>query len=286
MNNNLNLSIVREALQARLLVELMGNAMHKELVLKGGLAMRTVHGSVRYTKDIDLDADFMHSKERVQGIVNRSINRTIAAGLIDNAKVTMPKQTETTLRWKILGTQPGTKLPMNLTVEISRRAAITHGHVIEVPLPASYGDMGSGNNAAKIRVLDSQSIAVTKVMALTDPLRTAPRDLYDLHVLISAEILDPSNLLAEMPNAEKKLPLALAELWQKIESMTYAQFKSEVSSYLPAIVAADIDEGVFDDMRINVGTNVERWLKSAMETKLAATIVENPVNEKNKNKPR
>ena len=30
----------REALQARILVELMGNALAKELVLKGGLAMR------------------------------------------------------------------------------------------------------------------------------------------------------------------------------------------------------------------------------------------------------
>ena len=37
----------REALQARILVELMGNALAKELVLKGGLAMRLVHGSER-----------------------------------------------------------------------------------------------------------------------------------------------------------------------------------------------------------------------------------------------
>ena len=41
----LELALVREALQTRLLVELMSNAMHKELVLKGGMAMRAVHGS-------------------------------------------------------------------------------------------------------------------------------------------------------------------------------------------------------------------------------------------------
>ena len=67
MGPSLELAVVREALQSRLLVELMGNAVHKELVLKGGMAMRAVHGSVRYTKDIDLDADLKYSKERIQG---------------------------------------------------------------------------------------------------------------------------------------------------------------------------------------------------------------------------
>jgi hypothetical protein len=46
----------RELLQAKLLVELMSQAVHEELVLKGGLAMRAVPGSTRYTTDIDLDA--------------------------------------------------------------------------------------------------------------------------------------------------------------------------------------------------------------------------------------
>lgn len=69
---------VREALQSRLLVELMGNSLAKELVLKGGLAMRLAHGSERYTKDIDLDAAPVFSVQRIQGIVRRSIASTIA----------------------------------------------------------------------------------------------------------------------------------------------------------------------------------------------------------------
>jgi Nucleotidyl transferase AbiEii toxin, Type IV TA system len=86
----LELALVREALQTRLLVELMSNAMHKELVLKGGMGMRAVHGSVRYTKDIDLDADERASKERIQGVVRRSIERAVSSGLIANAVVTAP----------------------------------------------------------------------------------------------------------------------------------------------------------------------------------------------------
>lgn len=170
MNQIMELAVVREALQSRLLVELMGNAMHKELVLKGGMAMRAVHGSMRYTKDIDLDADLKHSKERVQGIVKRSIARAVTSGLIENVKVSEPKQTDTTLRWKIAGTQPGSLAPLNLTIEVSRRVTIINGHIIEVLLPDTFGGGASG---VKIQVLDSQAIAVTKVLALTDSNRMA-----------------------------------------------------------------------------------------------------------------
>lgn len=262
MNQAMELAVVREALQSRLLVELMGNAMHKELVLKGGMAMRAVHGSVRYTKDIDLDADLKYSKGRVQGIVKRSIERAVSSGLIANAKVTEPKQTETTLRWKIVGTQPGSDAPLNLTVEVTRRATITNGHIIEVPLPAVYG---GGAPGVKVRVLDSQAIAVTKVLALTDPKRMAPRDLYDLHVLIEAKVDDPTHLLLSLPEAGVRLPQAMAELWPKIEAMTYEQFKNDVIPYLPDNVAKAIDEDAFEDMRLQVGTSVEKWLKAATE---------------------
>jgi predicted nucleotidyltransferase component of viral defense system len=112
----------RELLQAKLLIELMSQAIHKELVLKGGLAMRAVLGSTRYTTDIDLDAVMPASVSRIQGIVRRSIDRVIKQqGLIEDPQVSEPKQTETTLRWKVNGRAPGTARPISLTVEVSRR---------------------------------------------------------------------------------------------------------------------------------------------------------------------
>ena len=273
MNQSMELAVVREALQSRLLVELMGNAMHKELVLKGGMAMRAVHGSVRYTKDIDLDADLKHSKERVRGIVKRSIERAVVSGLIANAKVSEPKQTETTLRWKIVGTQPGSNAPMNLTVEVSRRASMANGHIIEVPLPAAYAGGAAG---VRVQVLDSQAIAVTKVLALTDPNRLAPRDLFDLHVLIEAQVDNPARLFASLPNARERLPQAIAKLWPKIEAMTYARFRSDVVPYLPDNVAKAIDEDVFDEMRVKVGASVEKWLKAATEAPVTTGLATKP----------
>jgi hypothetical protein len=149
---------------------------------------------------------------------------------------------------------------MHLTVEVSRRATLSEGHVMEVELPPAY--MG-GVSGVKVQVLDSQAIAVTKVLALTDPHRMAPRDLYDLHVLIEAEVKEPSALLASLPDAASRLPQAMAELWPKIEAMTFAQFQSDVSPYLPKHVRVAIDEEAFDDMRVQVGENVERWLRKA-----------------------
>ncbi|WP_442777298.1 nucleotidyl transferase AbiEii/AbiGii toxin family protein [Sphaerotilus montanus] len=212
MAEELELAWVREALQTRLLVELMSNAMHKELVLKGGIAMRAVHGSVRYTKDIDLDADERASKERIQGVVRRSIERAVSSGLIANATVTTPKQTDTTLRWKIAGTQPNSSAPMHLTVEVSRRPKLIEGHVVEVALDKAFNRTGRD---VKIQVLDSQHIAVTKVLALTDPMRMAPRDLFDLNVLLEAGVKDPGPLLAQLSDAQLRLPLLMAELWPK-----------------------------------------------------------------------
>jgi predicted nucleotidyltransferase component of viral defense system len=256
----LELAWVREALQTRLLVELMSNAMHKELVLKGGMAMRAVHGSVRYTKDIDLDADERASKERIQGVVRRSIERAVSSGLIANATVTTPKQTDTTLRWKIAGTQPNSSAPMHLTVEVSRRPKLIEGHVVEVALDKAFNRTGRD---VKIQVLDSQHIAVTKVLALTDPMRMAPRDLFDLNVLLEAGVKDPGPLLAQLSDAQLRLPLLMAELWPKIEAMSYEQFRNDVVPYLPTTVGLAIDSEAFETMRVDVGVAVERWLQSA-----------------------
>ena len=255
--------VCREALQARLLVELMSNAIHKELVLKGGMAMRALHGSMRYTKDLDLNAHPSISKERVQGIVQRSIKKALAtSGLINNPKVTEPKQTDTTLRWKIFGTQPGGTEPIHVTIEVSRRKPHLHGHTTECSMPAQFGQPADG---VKIHVIDSQHLAICKVLALCDPHRQAPRDIFDLDILIQATLPDMGALLAQIPDAAQVLPRALKELWSNLEAMPYEQFRQEVIPYLPADTAALYTESYFDTMRLKVGERVEQWLQEAME---------------------
>ena len=233
--------------------------------------MRALHGSMRYTKDLDLNAHPSISKERVQAIVQRSIKKALAAsGLINNPKVTEPKQTDTTLRWKIFGTQPGGTEPIHVTIEVSRRKPHLHGHTTECSMPAQFGQSAEG---VKIQVIDSQHLAICKVLALCDPHRQAPRDIFDLDILIQATLPDMGTLLAQIPDASRVLPKALKELWGNLEAMSYEQFRQEVIPYLPAEAAKAYTESQFDTMRLKVGERVEQWIREAMDKETAQDSV-------------
>jgi predicted nucleotidyltransferase component of viral defense system len=250
----------RELLQAKLLVELMSQAVHEELVLKGGLAMRAVLGSTRYTENIDLDATPGASVTRLQGIVRRSIDRVLKQhGLLEDARVTEPKQTDTTLRWKVLGRAAGTARPVSLAVEVSRRpwAAAFQAELLELN-PAFAG----GATKGRVRVLNAQALAVCKVLALTDPRRDAPRDLFDLSILLETKLEDPADLLAKQPT--QRLEAALVDLWTKVESMDYTRFRAEVAPYLPTEAAAAVTEDRYAALQVLVGTGVEQWLEDAL----------------------
>jgi len=254
-------TFTRELLQAQLLVELMSNAVHHELVLKGGLAMRAVMGSTRFTKDIDLDAATSASVERLQGIVRRSIAKVVRqSGLIADVQVSEPKQTTTTLRWKVNGNAPGTMRPINLSIEVSRREWVAPFRTVELDLSPQFA---GGSARGRVLVLDSQALAVCKVLALTDPKRDAPRDLFDLSVLVEADVEDPSQLLASQ--SAERLQQALDELWSKVESMGYDRFCAEVASYLPAEVAEAITAEVYGQLQMVVAENVEGWVLRAQE---------------------
>ena len=48
------LNLERDLVQTRLLCAIFSRSVKNQIVLKGGLAMRLLFGSQRYTKDIDL----------------------------------------------------------------------------------------------------------------------------------------------------------------------------------------------------------------------------------------
>lgn len=76
-------------------------------------------------------------------------------------------------------------------------------------------------------------------------------------------LVDPGPLLAQMPDAKQRLPLIMAELWPKIEAMSYEQFRTDVVPYLPTEVGQAIDSEAFDAMRVDVGVAVEGGLQTA-----------------------
>lgn len=76
------------------------------------------------------------------------------------------------------------------------------------------------------------------MLALTNPNRDAPRDLFDLSILLETELENPAELLAEQ--SLQRLEQALVELWTKVDGMGYERFKTDVAPYLPPEVAATV----------------------------------------------
>jgi len=208
-----------------------------------------------------LDAVTAASAARIQGIVRRSIDRVIKQqGLLDDPQVSEPKQTETTLRWKVNGKAPGTARPISLTVEVSRREWAAPFRTKQLELNKEFA---GGAARGRVLVLDAQALAVCKVLALTDPKRDAPRDLFDLTVLLATELEDPAELLAHQ--SRDRLEQALAELWGKVEILGYDRFKSDVAPYLPPEIAEAVTKESYEEMQVNVATSIEQWLGTALE---------------------
>lgn len=242
--------IEMELIQARLLSAIFSRSVRNQVVLKGGMAFRALFGSQRATKDIDLAQDPRQSLASLQRLMRQSIQAS-TQGFLTDIQVTEPKQTQTTARWKIHGkTALGTEIA--LTVEVSRRG-IPSGHIEAkhyLPPDAAH------TAAVEIDVYSPGALAAAKVFALADDNRVAPRDLYDLDLLVRMKVTPPAELLAAIGD-----PLhAVQRIWDKLEIMTWPQFQSEVLPFLPLEVGARLTEGDFDAMRLRVGEAVQSWL--------------------------
>lgn len=249
-----------DEIQFLLLGEIARRTRKNEAVLKGGMAMRTMH-SARMSKDIDFSGDPNVSLPSLQKHIRDAVKATVAmlVGRVSNVRVSEPKQTETVCRWKINGEFSDTGSPFNLTVEISRRGLPPSEHVVSrnVVPPAGYRV-----GPFLVDVYDMEAMAASKVAALTSPDRTAPRDLYDLHVLIEKGAGAPVDLLKGQGADALKEQADI--LWQKIDGMTYSLFRSEVLPHLPSDARERFSEAIYDEMRMSVGGTVESWIESAL----------------------
>ena len=250
-------SVRRDMVQCHLLSCLFSKSFKGALALKGGFAMRAAHGSSRMTKDIDLAASSELPKIFVQNVVRHAVRDLRSTGIVANLEVTEPKQTDTTLRWKIGGYVGGSHL--NLTVEVSRRDRLPREHVKEVIFraPSAY-DLPP----IVCESFDATALAAAKTACLIDTRREAPRDIFDLFVLIEAEVIPPIELLRKMPR--EHLAQGLENLWTSVEKMDFKAAATELRPFMSLEAAANFDEELWDDMRLSVGKHVEEWLKQAL----------------------
>src|SRR6202045_4946009 len=228
-----SLSQVRDAIQQRLLTFLYRGSESSSLVLKGGAAIRVLTESARYTMDLDFDHDPHRSLASLQKIVRTAIERAVQGSGLVGIVITEPKQTETVARWKISGTT-STGEDLRLTVEVSRRRAPDPSHVLKVPVQIADRTLPR----VYVSVYDEQALADNKLAALIDDRRTAPRDLYDLELLLARGTC-PSSAAVDNLGGRSALLKRVAD---KLDLMGWNLFGDEVLPTLPDELNAHIDE--------------------------------------------
>jgi predicted nucleotidyltransferase component of viral defense system len=244
-------SQARAAFQLRLLTFLYRGSTTTSLVLKGGVAMRVLTESARFTQDLDFDHDPHRSLASLQNTVRTAIDRAIhGSGLIDTS-ISESKQTDTVARWKISG-RTSTGENLHLAVEVSRRQTPDPSHVLKIPVQIADRTLPR----VYVSVYDEQALADNKLAALIDDRRTAPRDIYDLELLLARGAV-PSAAAVENPVGRAMLMKRVAD---KLDLMSWALFRDEVLPTLPAEIQAHVDEDEYLAMKVRLLETLERGL--------------------------
>lgn len=256
--------VVRDLMQTRILAAMFDTATRNEIALKGGLALRAHYQSERYTKDIDLQTGSETPMARVKSIVESAIKSAVDMGIIENVSITAPKQTSVVQRFKVGGTIVGGGSLVNLTVEVSRRGMPPPNLISAI---AYAPDPEFGKKAVVINVYSPEAIAAAKVDCLLNPNRAAPRDVFDLALLIKMEVYPPVEVLRM--RGKDALAEGMKEVWRKLEIMPWAVAKEELLPYM-STEHNILDEKAWNDMVLDVGEAVERWLEEAHDAEISA----------------
>lgn len=228
------------------------------LILKGGMAMRAVFGSMRLTKDIDFDRDPSLSQEALKRSLSGNLLRAATMAGIKSGHVDITKSTSTTVRARLQGSV-GSVGDVRFDVEVSGREvpnkSLLRSEVVQPP--ARYGmapfSVLAYNNAA---------LAAMKIAAALSEQRYAPRDLYDLRDLIWSGA-DPTTLLAQQD--ESLLEDWAARSLGKLEMLSYSLAQQELLPYLPPDRRQALTEEAWIDHTLMVADAIGRWCTGALQ---------------------
>jgi len=252
------MSTLREQFMERLLREIFQRE-GSGFVLKGGAALRSLYGEQRYTKDIDLD--FTNPKRTANSLhnsVSASIDRAARGLGIRDITVSRPGKSEKSPRWK-LNFSDNEGRPFHVEIEVSRdESRAIPGNVV---LQAFIPQADQGIARFWVDIYDQQALTTSKIAALLG--RGLPRDVYDLDLL---HVVEPPPTEAQIrwaltrANLGDQEPAAL--LFDRMDSLTWDRFQSELRDSLNPAVADRIDAEEWESMKMRVLQYVESLLET------------------------
>ena len=203
-------------------------------VIKDGCNLRFFHRSVRYSEDMDLDVGELGAqafRDRVREIfTSRPFAQILEAREIAVDRVSEPKQTDTTQRWKLGLRVTGLAAPLPTKIECSRRgldAGVAFGRIDP--------DLARACHLPPLMVshYDAAAALRQKMGALAGRREPQARDVFDLHHLLAAgAALRP----ADAPDTD-----VVERACANAMAIDFAVFKSQVLAYLVPEAQAQYD---------------------------------------------
>ncbi len=158
--------VVREYWEVLFLKSLLESPHGKNLVFKGGTALRLAYGSPRFSEDLD----FALLKDSLRGKVDRLA--ASMAGPYPEASVTDVAEKRWTYLWEIKVSPAYLPHPFRVKVEISRRQVKGYGFRLRLITSPTTPLQALGNVATLEQLYED------KLACLAG--RTAPKDLFDV----------------------------------------------------------------------------------------------------------
>jgi predicted nucleotidyltransferase component of viral defense system len=224
-------------------------------VVKGGCNLRFFYRSVRFSEDLDVDVYGIPvatlRKNVDQVLAAQPFRDTVRAQRLEGVRVTAPKQTQTTQRWKVgLSLSPtGTELPTK--IEFSQRetdgaARVAHEPVSDVLLRRYR------LYPVIVQHYTAEAAIEQKIAALALRSQTQARDVFDLNLLLDAHVAAREELGA----VAELLPRAL----ENAMSVGFSDFVGQVVAFLEPEYQQDYGRRAsWDRLQARIVEALEAW---------------------------
>lgn len=237
------------------MVRELANSTDGRLILKGGMAMRVAVGSMRLTKDVDFDRADGVSTASVQSSLKKALRYAAQSTGMRGTEVDVAKSTETTVRMRLAGMVSGTLV--RFVVEVSGRNPVPRDCQVRVQVtpPPRYGIA-----PFMMTTYTHKMLAASKVMAVMSANRNVPRDVYDLHDLLT---VGPETLLSNLISSEDLQRISVSVL-DKVCSIDFAMAHQELLPYIPPDQREALNPVRWEEMTLSVAQRVQGWVTSAL----------------------
>ncbi len=226
MRNSLSLQQMVEHFHLQFCRLFLSGPDRVAFAIKGGCNLRFFFESIRYSEDIDLDVTgrvaVFALKERVsKTLQSLPLTSALLSRGIRIERISAPKQTETTQRWKLMLAAEGHAMPLHTKIEFSRRTQKEPAAVepITFGVARTHGLLPFVAPHYRVPAAIQQ-----KVRALVGRATTQARDVFDLATLFSR----PNGDAAALGPVHEFVRTAI----DRTASVSYSDYKAQVVGYL------------------------------------------------------